>query len=105
MNDEAPEEVRQARIERAGTDLPPPEASLTDADLEFMAERAWRHAARSWSEARSYARAQRQGEAVTQAVVRMLYAEAESAEVTWRRLANEQKRRAPHFTPRSPSAE
>jgi hypothetical protein len=82
-----------------------PEEALTDADLQFMAERAWRHAARSWSEARQYARAQREGGDVTEAVVRMLYAEAESAEATWRRLANEQKRRAPHFTPTSPSAE
>jgi hypothetical protein len=99
MNDEAPAEVQQARIERAGTDRPPIERSLTDADLEFMADRAWRHAARSWQEARSYARRTEQhGDAVT--VTRMLRAEAESAEVAWRRLANEQKRRWPKHEPR-----
>jgi hypothetical protein len=82
-----------------------PEESLSDRDLDWMADRAWRRAARSWQEAREYQRQHGVDLGRDSTIARMLMEEAESAEATWRRLADEQKRRAPHYEGReSPGA-
>jgi hypothetical protein len=69
--------------EQVGPKLDEAFALLTDAELDRMIERAWYHAARSWSDYRNIRDMDRQ----------VLLQAAQDDQEWWQRLVDEQKRR------------